>query len=311
MLRGQEPAKQLVILSGKGGTGKTCISASLMHLSSDSQSKGVFVDADVDAANLALVSEAQILESHQFGGSKLAHIDPASCTACGKCFEICRFNAVDPPTDPNTPYRVIDLLCDGCAACVYACPESAIQMVEQQDGEWFHSITPYGHLFHAELFPGSENTGKLVTLVKQNAKLFAEDHQIPLIIVDGPPGIGCPVISASAGADLALVVAEPSVSGIHDLKRALQTLEHFKIPVMICINKADLSLQGTQTIRNLANSRNLMLVGEIPFDDAIPRAMVHAQPITRYHSYSAAAIEIYAIWQGIEQKLFGNGEQLL
>ena len=309
MLRGRKPVKQLVVLSGKGGTGKTCISASLMHLCSNSLLNGVFVDADVDASNLALVAEAQILETHQFGGSKLALIDPLSCTSCGKCFEICRFNAIKTPTVQNTPYRVIDLLCDGCAACVYGCPDSAITMNQQQDGEWFHSTTPYGHLFHAELFPGAENTGKLVTLIKQNAKLYAEDHHIPLMIVDGPPGIGCPVISASAGADLALIVAEPSISGIHDLKRTVKTLEHFRIQVILCINKADLYCKGKQAIRNFAKSKNFILAGEIPFDESIPLAMVQGQPITRFNPRSAASNEIHLIWTEIENKLFPDRDQ--
>lgn len=311
MIRVERAVKQLVVLSGKGGTGKTCISASLMHLCSQSSFTGVFVDADVDAANLALISEAHLLDMSPFGGSKLAHIDPSSCTSCGKCFHVCRFNAINKPKELNTPYQIIELLCDGCAACVYACPESAIRMERQQDGEWFHSTTPYGHLFHAELFPGAENTGKLVTLVKQNAKLFAEDHQIPLIIIDGPPGIGCPVISASAGVDLALIVTEPSISGIHDLERVLQTLEHFKIPVVICVNKADLYGKGTEAIRNLAKSRNYKIIGEIPFDKAIPQAMVRAQPITRFNPHSAAAHIIEAIWKEIEHSLFVKGDQIL
>ncbi|MDY6868297.1 MAG: ATP-binding protein [Chloroflexota bacterium] len=299
--------KQLVILSGKGGTGKTSLSAALMHRISQSSIKGVFVDADVDAANLALVTEAKILESHPFTGSQIAHIIPEKCTNCGTCFDICRFNAIKPPTKADDTYRVHTLLCEGCSACYHECPVSAIQMCEQQDGEWYHSSTPYGHQFHAELFPAAENTGKLVTTIKQHAKLFAEDHQIPLMLIDGPPGIGCPVISASAGADLALLVAEPGVSGIHDLERIIKTLQHFKIPAVICINKADLYTQGTRDIHQLARDYDYEIVGEIPFDKTIPQSMVNAQPITRFAPQSQASKTIQQIWINIEKKLFQGG----
>jgi MinD superfamily P-loop ATPase len=176
-------------------------------------------------------------------------------------------------------------------------------METQQDGEWFHSISEYGHLFHAELFPAAENTGKLVTTIKQQAELFAEDHQIPLMIVDGPPGIGCPVISASAGADLALLVAEPGVSGITDLERIILTLAHFGIPALICINKANIYPQGTKDIVDLANTYGHQIAGEIPFDRAIPEAMVQAQPITRHNPSNPASLAIKQVWRKIHQKL--------
>ena len=299
------PLKQCVILSGKGGTGKTSLSASLMHLSSQNV-EGVYVDADVDAANLALVTKAVPQENHRFGGSKIAHISPDACISCGLCYDVCRYDAIREPGLNNSDYEVIDLLCDGCAACVHVCPESAIEMVQQEDGDWFHSITPYGHLFHAELFPAAENTGKLVTLVKQHAKLYAEDHHLPLMIVDGPPGIGCPVISASAGADLALLVAEPGVSGIHDLNRIIRTLEHFNIPIKICINKADLYPEGTRAIRSLAVSKGHQIIGEIPFDKSIPEAMVQALPITEFAPQSAASQAIKEIWIKLNHELFGE-----
>jgi len=296
--------KQLVILSGKGGTGKTTLSAALMHLISQSSSKGVFVDADVDAANLALVTEAKILETHPFTGSQVAQINSDECTMCGICYDVCRFNAVKEPMETNDSYKVNELLCEGCAACFHSCPVSAIRLIKQQDGEWYHSLTPYGHQFHAELFPAAENTGKLVTTIKQNAKLFAEDHQLPLMVIDGPPGIGCPVISASAGADLALLVAEPGVSGIHDLERIIKTLQHFKIPALVCINKADLYDKGSEDIQQLARDYSYEVIGEIPFDKAIPQSMVNAQPITRFAPGSEASQIIQKIWKKIEMELF-------
>jgi MinD superfamily P-loop ATPase len=270
-----------------------------MHLISESPRKGVFVDADVDAANLALVTEAEKLETHPFGGSQVAIINPDDCINCGVCYDVCRFNAIEEPAETDNGYLVKELLCEGCSACFHSCPESAIRMVKQQDGEWYHSLTPYGHQFHAELFPAAENTGKLVTTIKQNAKLFAEDHQLPLIVIDGPPGIGCPVISASAGADLALLVAEPGVSGLHDLERIIKTLQHFNIPALVCINKADLYAKGTKEIYNLAKNYKYKVIGEIPFDKAIPLAMVNAQPITRFAPHSKASKVIHQMMKKI------------
>jgi MinD superfamily P-loop ATPase len=299
--------RQLVILSGKGGTGKTSLAASLMHILSHSKHAGVYVDADVDAANLALVTTAKALETHPYWGSQTASIDPVLCNHCGYCYQVCRFDAINQPNSSTDIYRVNGLLCEGCAACMYACPQSAIEMIKQQDGEWYHSMTPFGHLFHAELFPGAENTGKLVTTVKQNAKLFAEDHNLPMIIIDGPPGIGCPVISASAGADLALLVAEPGVSGLHDLERIIQTLNHFKIPVLICINKADIYPQGTQTIEAYAQSHGYAIAGQIPYDDAVPQSIVNAQPITQYAASNPVSLAVRRIWETIQDSLFKDG----
>ena len=177
-------------------------------------------------------------------------------------------------------------------------------MVIQQDGEWYHSKTPYGHQFHAELFPAAENSGKLVTLVKQNAKLYAEDHHLPLILVDGPPGIGCPVISASAGADLGLIVTEPGLSGVHDLERITETLKYFKIPAAVVINKADIDRQSTQEIHAKAAAFGYPVIGEIPFDVRIPQAMTAAQPITHYAPESPAAAAIRQVWDTVEGLLF-------
>lgn len=303
MIKNRAEVKQLVILSGKGGTGKTSISAGLVHLVSETE-KSVFVDADVDAANLALVTEAHPLETNEFWGSQLANIDPEMCIGCGVCYDICRFNAIKPPAGNEAAYKIIDFRCEGCEACVNQCPEDAIQMIQQQDGEWYHSETPYGHMVHAELFPGAENTGKLVTLVKQNARLYAEDQHLPLVIIDGPPGIGCPVISASAGADLALLVAEPGVSGQHDLERIIQTLLHFEVPMLVCINKADLYRRGTEKITALALEYGCRIAGEIPFDNAIPQAMINAQPVTQMSPGSPASKAIRNIWKQITQILF-------
>ncbi len=292
-------AKQLIILSGKGGTGKTSITSAFAHLSTVQgiSVPSVFVDADVDAANLSLVIQPNIQAPNEFWGGSLAVINPDGCVNCGACIPVCRYDAIF--SDPQgAPVQWIDpIACDGCAACVYACPEDAIRMVQQQEGNWFHSESLYGSLFHAELFPGRENSGKLVTLIKQQARLFASENHLPLMIIDGPPGIGCPVISACAGADLGLIVTEPSLAGIHDMKRVLGTLRHFHVPVIICINKADIYPEGTVLIQEFAEAEGIELVGMIPYDENIPRSMIDGKPITLAFPETPATVAIKSVWQ--------------
>ena len=298
--------KQLVILSGKGGTGKTSLTAALAHLTAKSSIKCVLVDADVDAANLALVTGANPLERHNFISSKLAWIDPEKCAICNECYEVCRYNAIQKPVENFNSYKVIDLLCEGCASCFYSCPELAVKMFEQQDGQWFYSSSTYGPLFHAELFPAAENSGKLVTLIRQQAVRLAEnDHGYPLIIIDGPPGIGCPVIASSTGVDLALLVAEPGVAGSHDLERISKTLDHFRIPKVLCINKSDIYPGGTKKIRKFAVENQIKILGEIPFDISIPQAMTMAEPVTEFSPRSPSAVALHRLWVNLQQKLFG------
>lgn len=303
-------AKQLIILSGKGGTGKTSISAAFAHLSAMNGDfpLAVFVDADVDAANLSLVLQPKISAPTEFWGGSLAIIQPDPCVNCGACAAVCRYDAIFP--DPkNAQVQWIDpIACDGCAACVYACPEGAISMIQQQEGNWFQSNTSFGSLFHAELFPGKENSGKLITLIKQQARLFAEDTQSQWMIIDGPPGIGCPVISACVGTDLALIVTEPSLAGLHDLKRVLGTLRHFRIPAVICINKADIYPEGSRAIREFAAGEGIDLVGEIPYDENIPRAMIEGKPITLLFPDSLAALAVQKVWRKTIQLLQPQGD---
>ena len=297
-------AKQLVILSGKGGTGKTSISAAFASLSARSAKncKTVFVDADVDAANLSLVLQPTKTESHEFWGSSQAEIDENRCTGCGACVGVCRYDAIFLNEENMQTYWIDPVACDGCAACVYACPEGAITMIPQQEGYWFQSETAAGNFFHAELFPGRENSGKLVTLIKQFAKMDAHENKAELIVIDGPPGIGCPVISACAGTDLGLLITEPGQAGLHDLQRVLGTLQHFKIPTMICINKADLYPQGTQEIHAYAELQGVQVIGEIPFDESIPQAMINGEAITERYPQSPAAIAIQKIWDEVLAK---------
>jgi MinD superfamily P-loop ATPase len=298
--------KQLVILSGKGGTGKTSVAAAFAHLAQESlfSLKAVLADADVDAANLELVLRPSKLEEHDFWGGSVALIDENLCQGCGSCEQICRFEAIIPPCSKNgLNYHVDPIACDGCAACVYQCPEQAIHMAAQLAGRWFRSQSRYGPLFHAELRPAHENSGKLVTLVKQQARLLGLDTSADLVIVDGPPGIGCPVISAASGADLALIVTEPSAAGIHDMERVLEMTRHFRLPAIICINKADIYPEGTVKIQNFCHQNHIEMLGCIPFDGTITRAMVNGEPVTAYQPDSPASQALLKLWEQVSDRL--------
>lgn len=306
--------KQLVILSGKGGTGKTSVAAAFAHLAAAGEPpmRAVLADADVDAANLELVLDPQPLERHEFIGGAVAVIDPALCQGCGTCYDVCRFDAVHPPLTSSgeggqggegAAYAVDPIACEGCAACVYQCPEEAIHMAPQLAGHWFRSDSRYGPLFHAALRPAQENSGKLVTLVKQQARLLALDEGYDAVLVDGPPGIGCPVISAAAGADLALIVAEPTAAGIHDMERVLATAAHFRVPALVCINKADIYPAGTAQIEAYCQERNIEVVGRIPFDATVTEAMVQGQPVTAFSPAAPASQALIAVWLRIAARV--------
>jgi MinD superfamily P-loop ATPase len=303
--------KQLVILSGKGGTGKTSVAAAFAHLAHNGQSpiQAVLADADVDAANLELVLSPECIATHDFTGGSVAIIDQERCDGCGICEQVCRFEAVIPPASGAAQfvYTIDPIACDGCAACVYQCPEDAIHMEPQIVGQWYRSESCYGPLYHADLYPAQENSGKLVTLVKQNARLHALDNNSHMVIVDGPPGIGCPVIAAAAGADLALVVTEPSAAGIHDLRRALQTTSHFRIPTWVVINKADIYPQGTAEIEAICADSGIEIVGQIPFDETVTEAMMNGEPVTAYSPAAPASQALVVIWQSVADRLIPSG----
>ncbi len=297
--------KQIVILSGKGGTGKTTVTAAFAHLATidHRQPRTVLVDADVDASNLELVLSPKMLEAHEFKGGQVAIIDQELCESCGVCAELCRFDAI---TEQDGVYTVDPIACEGCALCFYQCPSGAIRTEEQVAGQWFRSQSRYDPLFHAVLWPGQENSGKLVTLVKQQGRLLAMDEERDLVLVDGPPGIGCPVISAAAGADLALIVAEPTAAGIHDMVRALATTEHFGVPALVCINKADLYLEGTAEIEAYCEQRGLQVVGRLPFDTIVTEAMVQGQPVTAYRPDSPISQVLRATWERVVEAVKGQ-----
>lgn len=295
--------KQLVVLSGKGGTGKTTVAAALAHLAAK-EIKLVLADADVDAANLELVLEPGLQETHEFLGGSIAIIDPNACHLCGTCAEVCRFDAVFPGDET---YHIDPLACEGCASCFYQCPEDAIRMDQQHAGRWFRSETRWGHLFHAHLFAGQENSGKLVALVKQQARSFGANSGADLLLVDGPPGIGCPVIAAVAGADMALLVVEPTVSGIHDLGRILSTVDHFSVSALVAVNKADLNPDRAEQIAAYCAEQHVKLVGLIPYDTVVTEAMVQGQPVTAYTS-GHVAVALQEVWAQVKAHLLTEQE---
>jgi MinD superfamily P-loop ATPase len=297
--------KQLVILSGKGGTGKTSVTAAFAHLASleGSPVRTVLADADVDAANLELILAPQVIERQEFWGGKVAVINQTTCINEGDCADVCRFDAIFPCSFGGL-YHIDPIACDGCAACMYQCPTGSIRMEAQIAGEWFYSQSLYGPLFHAALIPAQENSGKLVTLVKQNARLLAIDGTYDLVLVDGPPGIGCPVISASSGADLALIVTEPTVAGVHDMHRVLKTTDHFGVQALVSINKADIYPQGTAEIVEFCMDKDIQMVGQIPFDLTVTEALVQGHAVTAFAPEAPASQAIQEIWANVMDILF-------
>jgi MinD superfamily P-loop ATPase len=290
--------KQLIILSGKGGTGKTSVTAAFAHLAARSGLAGkvILADADVDAANLELVLQPKLIEQQDFKGGKVAVINQDTCSACGDCQAVCCFDAIN---YADGLYVIDPIACDGCAACVYQCPTESITMHEQIAGKFYFSESRYGPLYHANLFPGQENSGKLVTLVKQRARLQALDENRELVIVDGPPGIGCPVISAVSGASLALIVTEPTVAGVHDMHRVLQTVKHFGVRAVVCINKADIYPAGADEIEDFCRESGIETVGRIPFDLTVASAMVAGEAVTAFKPQAPSSIAISAIWEKV------------
>ena len=293
--------KEVVVLSGKGGTGKTSLSAALCDLAQNNgigENGLVIVDADVDASNLQLILSPEILEEGEFSGSDLAWINPAICSQCGTCQEVCRFEAVNLQ---DGQYVIDRFACEGCAACYYQCPEGAIEMQKRTAGEWYQSSSRFGMMFHAHLYAGQENSGKLVAFIKEKARAFAGESNPELVLVDGPPGVGCPVISAISGADFALMAAEPSLAGIHDLERVLDTANQFNVPAGVVINKFDINKSGTEKIHQICRERKIGILGQIPFDLNVTRAMVSGNPVTSIFPESPASQAINEIWNQLRE----------
>ena len=284
--------KQIVVISGKGGTGKTVISASLAALAKNK----VMADCDVDAADLHLLLHPRIKQRHEFRSGKTARIDKKLCDLCGKCIIACRFNAV------TEDFVVDPISCEGCGFCSFVCPKEAIKMEENLSGEWFISDTRFGCLVHAKLGIAQENSGKLVSLVRQKAKEIAQKQKSDWVIVDGAPGIGCPVIASLSGVDFALVVTEPTLSGLHDARRVIDVARHFRTPVKLVINKFDLNLDITQEIERYAQKNQVQLLGKICFDESIVKALVEGKTIIEFTD-GRAKKEIINIWQDLEKEL--------
>jgi len=289
--------KQLVVLSGKGGTGKTITTAALAHLASQDRPV-VLVDADVDAANLELVLNPERLALHEFRAGQVAEIDADACTACGRCANVCRFDAIV----VGDTYQVDRMKCEGCASCYWQCPADAITLLEALAGEWYRSDTRFGPLFHAHLYAGQENSGKLVALVRQHGRLLAVEEKRDLVLIDGPPGIGCPVIAASTGVDLALLVAEPTVAGVHDLERVLATTRHFGVQALVVVNKFDINPERTDEIAAFCNEQDVPVAGRIPYDDVVTEAMVRGQPVTAFAN-GPVSQSLHRIWDRLERHL--------
>lgn len=285
--------KELLIVSGKGGTGKTSITAALAMLLPQT----VLADCDVDAADLHLLLSPRIREEHEFRSGVLAVIDPALCNACGTCAELCQFRAIR----INAAAELIPFSCEGCGVCARFCPEGAIRLQEKHCGEWFLSGTEYGPMIHARLGIGEENSGKLVSLVKKRAREEAEKENAAWLLVDGPPGIGCPVIASLSGADLVLLVAEPTLSGLHDLKRVTELVRHFKLPMGVCINKWDLHPGCSAEISQVCREQAIPVLGTIPFDTAMVDAVVKGVPLLQQAPDSAAAKAVRGLYEKIIQ----------
>jgi MinD superfamily P-loop ATPase len=286
--------KEIVVLSGKGGTGKTSIVGSLAALAD----KKVLADCDVDAADLHLLLKPRVKQETEFWSGQLAHIDPDKCTQCGLCQDLCRFDAI-------RDFEVDPVSCEGCGFCSHICSAEAITMKENLSGHWFISDTRYGPLVHARLGIAQENSGKLVAQVRQQARQIAGERNLDCIISDGPPGIGCPVISSLSGASLALLVTEPTLSGIHDLERVLGVCRHFGIPAVVCINKHDINEENSRRIEDYCLKQGIGVAARIPFDNAVTEAMVRGVPVVEY-SDGGVSLEIEKLWRNIAGRLAAN-----
>jgi len=294
--------KELVVISGKGGTGKTSITAAFAALAQDA----VLADCDVDAADLHIVLSPSVKQTSDFSGGRQAAIDPDKCIGCGRCAAICRFEAIhlDGPGNGviQKTYAVDPVACEGCKVCVEFCPVKAIAFNEAVNGQWFLSDTRFGPMVHAKLGIAEENSGKLVTLIRRKAKEIAEERKLDLVIVDGSPGIGCPVIASITGADLVLVVTEPTLSGRHDLGRVTDLAANFGIKTLLCINKADINPQMTAQISEEARRRGITVVGEIPYDDAFTKAQIMKATVPEYTGGEITE-RIKALWRQLTYAL--------
>jgi MinD superfamily P-loop ATPase len=285
--------KQLTVISGKGGTGKTSITAAIAALAKNV----VLADCDVDAADLHLILKPNVKKTMGFHGIKISSVNKEACTECKKCYEHCRFDAID------ENINIIKESCEGCGVCEYVCPVDTMKMIDRDSGFSYISETRFGPMAHAMLKTAEEASGKLVTVVRNNAKALAEEKKKDLIIIDGPPGIGCPVIASITGVNLVLIVTEPTLSGIHDLERIYDVACHFKIPAVVCINKFDVNLDNSKKIEDYCKSKKIPIVGKLPYDLIMTKAMVVEKSIVEFSNESSLCDRIVDMWEEIRRRL--------
>ena len=285
--------REIIVISGKGGTGKTSLTGAFAQLAA----KKVICDLDVDAPDLHILLDPVADRTEDFISGHEAIIDPDLCTACGTCADMCRYEAVR--VDGET-YAIDPLRCEGCMVCVNFCPAQAISFPAKNCGKWYVSQTRFGPMVHAQLYPGEENSGRLVTLLKQQAKEIAKKNDLDLILCDGTPGIGCPVISSLAGTHLAVVVTEPTPSGRHDLERVIQLCEHFRVKVVVIINQFDLNPEEADRIEAYCQGKGFEVIARLPYDSVVPRAMVQRKVVTEIPD-APLAESLRQVWSKIEE----------
>lgn len=296
---------EIVVLSGKGGTGKTSLTAAFAYLAQ----RAVLTDCDVDAADLHMVVAPTHTQAQEFQAGSKAAILPERCRRCGLCAKLCQFDAISRAEPPGSGWTIDELACEGCGVCAHFCPHDAIEMREAAAGHWYRSETRFGPMLHAQLGVGAENSGKLVTLLRRQARDLALAQGIDLLLTDGPPGIGCPVIASLTGAEHVVYVTEPSISGLHDLERVARLAAAFHVPGSVVINKADIHPDQANEIRRFAQSARLTVLGDVPYDPSFTHAQMTGVSVAEL-DHGPAAESVRSIWERLRSGLLAQPKQL-